>query len=70
MYLPGGRCHPKLVVLTLGVMCGRDRTAESLTSEDRRPSDREPLAIAHRGASGYLHEHTFAGYALANDRGA
>ena len=34
------------------------------------PIDRDPLLIAHRGASGYRPEHTLAGYALAIDQGA
>src|SRR5512132_2886332 len=33
------------------------------------PTDR-PLAIAHRGASGYRPEHTIAAYALAVEMGA
>ena len=31
---------------------------------------RQPLVIAHRGASAYLPEHTLAAYAMALDQGA
>ena len=33
-------------------------------------NDRPPLLIAHRGASGYLPEHTLAAYSLGIDQGA
>lgn len=44
--------------------------AGSLAGDDLRPARREPLVLAHRGASGYLPEHTLEGYALAIDQGA
>jgi glycerophosphoryl diester phosphodiesterase len=37
---------------------------------EREQSDRKPLVIGHRGASGYLPEHTLASYALAIELGA
>jgi len=36
----------------------------------RRTRWREPLVIAHRGASGHRPEHTLAAYQLAIDMGA
>lgn len=44
--------------------------ADSLAGDDLRAARREPLVLAHRGASGYLPEHTLEGYALAIDQGA
>lgn len=37
---------------------------------DRRMEERSPLIIGHRGASGYLPEHTLESYALAIEMGA
>lgn len=39
-------------------------------SSGERVSDRAPIVIAHRGASGYLPEHTLAAYRLAIEQGA
>jgi glycerophosphoryl diester phosphodiesterase len=39
-------------------------------SADRGPDEPHPLVIGHRGASGYLPEHTLASYALAIRLGA
>jgi glycerophosphoryl diester phosphodiesterase len=39
-------------------------------SHDGRPRDESPLVIGHRGASGYLPEHTLKSYALAIKLGA
>lgn len=48
--------------------------ATAAVRADHRPEggrgDRRPLVIGHRGASGYLPEHTLAAYALAIDLGA
>ncbi|MEO1007457.1 MAG: glycerophosphodiester phosphodiesterase family protein [Planctomycetota bacterium] len=44
------------------------RAEASSVQETRAPS--EPIVIAHRGASGYLPEHTLAAYALAYAQGA
>lgn len=56
------------VVVLCGTGCGalsdHERTmAETLTGEP-------PIVIAHRGASGYLPEHTLAAYEMAIDMGA
>ncbi len=45
--------------------------AEPITEAgETTAAERRPLVIAHRGASGYLPEHTLAAYALAIDQGA
>jgi glycerophosphoryl diester phosphodiesterase len=42
----------------------------SLIPSPRNRNARRPIVIAHRGASGYLPEHTLAAYALAIEQGA
>jgi glycerophosphoryl diester phosphodiesterase len=59
----------KLHTLAFGVMGGLVPAAASLTRDERGPSHREPLVIAHRGASSYLLEHVLAAYELAIDQG-
>jgi glycerophosphoryl diester phosphodiesterase len=55
-------------ILTLGILTA---VLGSVTSaEPRRGPERAPLVIGHRGASGYLPEHTLEGYALAIALGA
>ena len=44
--------------------------AASHASPPQRPFDDAPLVIAHRGASGYVPEHTLAAYWLAIEQGA
>jgi glycerophosphoryl diester phosphodiesterase len=39
-------------------------------ADSRRESERAPIVIGHRGASGYLPEHTLEAYALAIELGA
>ena len=52
------------IVLALGIIAGA-------AADDRRQRDRdEPLVIGHRGASGYVPEHTLASYYLAILMGA
>jgi glycerophosphoryl diester phosphodiesterase len=46
--------------------CGGDEGTTPLTT----PEVRQPLVIGHRGASGYLPEHTLESYALAIEQGA
>jgi glycerophosphoryl diester phosphodiesterase len=60
----------KLQAFALGLMGALALAAGPLSADDHRPGRREPLVIAHRGASGYLPEHTLAGYELAIDQGA
>jgi glycerophosphoryl diester phosphodiesterase len=69
-----------LVVLVVGLVlvagCGgdgdgaRDGTPSSTTAARRPASASGALVIAHRGASGYAPEHTFAAYDLALEQGA
>jgi glycerophosphoryl diester phosphodiesterase len=49
-----------------------DVWAPSAIAHDRdgHAADKRPLVIAHRGASGYLPDHTLEGYALAIELGA
>lgn len=44
--------------------------AQGPDQRQRHRADQAPLVIAHRGASGYLPEHTLEGYALAIELGA
>jgi len=39
-------------------------------TESSRAADARPFVIAHRGASGYVPEHTLAGYFIAIQQGA
>lgn len=62
---------PRRTLLALGLACGLPATALA----QHRPGwptldGRAPLVIAHRGASGYLPEHTLAAYELAVRMGA
>ena len=41
-----------------------------LMTETSRAADTRPFVIAHRGASGYVPEHTLAGYFIAIQQGA
>jgi glycerophosphoryl diester phosphodiesterase len=41
-----------------------------LMTETSRPPMHAPFVIAHRGASGYVPEHTLAGYFIAIQQGA
>ena len=43
---------------------------QPVSAQHRQPQVREPLIIAHRGASGYRPEHTLASYELAIQLGA
>jgi glycerophosphoryl diester phosphodiesterase len=61
-----------LVVGTTFVACGGDDAsrATSTTRPAPQPSERRAVVIAHRGASAYAPEHTFAAYDLAVEQGA
>ena len=50
------------------VMCGI--LAAVLMTESSLAADSRPFVIAHRGASGYVPEHTLAGYFMAIQQGA
>ena len=56
-----------LLALVLSTGCAVYTSDRSLQRPEPLP---KPLVIAHRGASGYLPEHTLAAYALAIEQGA
>jgi len=55
-------------ILTLGILTAV--LGSGASAESRHGPERTPLVIGHRGASGYLPEHTLEGYALAIALGA
>ena len=59
-------------LLLIAVACAPEETAIQEAASMRWPTldGDPPLVIAHRGASGYLPEHTLEAYALAIDQGA
>ena len=59
----------QLTALLLSALLSLPLTALADT-QTRRADDGKPLIIAHRGASGYLPEHTLAAYAIAVLQGA
>ena len=56
------------VLLALGA--GAETVAQGVSTEDVRAGTSGCLVIAHRGASGYLPEHTLEAYQLAIEQGA
>ena len=63
---------PYFFVLAALTMVGcAEESGEGLVVRDSEPSvPTKPLVIAHRGASGYLPEHTLAAKAMAHSQGA
>ncbi|WP_240723634.1 glycerophosphodiester phosphodiesterase [Flavobacterium sp. J27] len=62
-----------LALATLLVMgCNQDDSSSETTPVSKYPTltGKNPLIVAHRGASGYLPEHTLAGYTKAIELGA
>jgi glycerophosphoryl diester phosphodiesterase len=57
-------------VLGLALACAAVFTASAPAAAHDRQRAESPLVIGHRGASGYLPEHTLESYALAIDLGA
>ena len=57
-------------VLVMG--CNQDDSASEVTPTSKYPTltGKNPLIVAHRGASGYLPEHTLAAYTKAIELGA
>jgi len=51
-------------------MCPRGEIGVNVTMSGQGPATRKPVVIAHRGASGYLPEHTLAAKAMAYAQGA
>ena len=60
----------RLQAFALGLLGALALAAGPLAADDHRFGRHEALVVAHRGASGYLPEHTLAGYELAIDQGA
>lgn len=60
--------RPSLTLLTATIAA--TLALPALAHTDRPTSDGKPLVIAHRGASGYVPEHTLAAYWLAIEQGA
>ena len=58
-------------LLATAVLCGMFPTlGHARDADDRDEGERRPLVIGHRGAHGYLPDHTLEGYALAIELGA
>jgi glycerophosphoryl diester phosphodiesterase len=55
---------------TMAVLALMAAAAPAAMSDDRGSGEEDPLVIGHRGASGYLPEHTLQSYALAIKLGA
>lgn len=62
--------RPYRLVLTAAVAAAAAAAVQTANDDQGRRSDPRPLVIGHRGASGYLPEHTLASYALAIELGA
>lgn len=58
----------RLVVFLVALSIGAPASLPGTTRQTR--STNKPLLIAHRGASGYAPEHTFAAYRIAMEQGA
>jgi glycerophosphoryl diester phosphodiesterase len=61
------RAFPLLSIACLGFLAAPPVFAEDAHA---RPHDREPIVIGHRGASGYVPEHTLVSYFIAAQMGA
>jgi glycerophosphoryl diester phosphodiesterase len=68
---PEGR-QMKIILASIAftALAGCAATAKEEAVKWRTLDGKQPLVIAHRGASGYLPEHTLEAYALAIDQGA
>ncbi|XP_061711986.1 glycerophosphodiester phosphodiesterase, periplasmic-like isoform X1 [Cydia pomonella] len=67
----GGRILLVITVLLVVTLCVTAAgLMKSVTNSKRSPDSCHPLVIAHRGASGYVPEHTLAAYGLAIMMGA
>ncbi len=57
----------RILLLTAAVICA---VASASANAGTEPAEPTPLVLGHRGASGYLPEHTLASYELAISQGA
>jgi glycerophosphoryl diester phosphodiesterase len=65
--------YPAMTPIQLARTLGSATASVAPAPETRRPApsgEPQPLVIGHRGAAGYLPDHTLAGYALAIAQGA
>jgi glycerophosphoryl diester phosphodiesterase len=58
-----------IVAVATTLVSADDRRDERDGRQERR-REPSPLVLGHRGATGYLTEHTLASYALAIEQGA
>ncbi|XP_063394471.1 uncharacterized protein LOC134679475 [Cydia fagiglandana] len=71
MKATGGKILVVITVLLIVTLCVTAAgLMKSVTNAKRSPDSCHPLVIAHRGASGYVPEHTLAAYGLAIIMGA
>ncbi|XP_063633541.1 uncharacterized protein LOC134804430 [Cydia splendana] len=71
MIATGGKILVVITVLLIVTLCVTAAgLMKSVTNAKRSPDSCHPLVIAHRGASGYVPEHTLAAYGLAIMMGA
>ncbi|XP_048005255.1 glycerophosphodiester phosphodiesterase GDPD6-like [Leguminivora glycinivorella] len=67
----GGRILVVITILLIATLCVTAAgLMKSVTNTKRSPDLCHPLVIAHRGASGYVPEHTLGAYSLAITMGA
>jgi glycerophosphoryl diester phosphodiesterase len=60
----------RLTAALIGAACSFALAPLAAASPPPPPDDPHPLVIGHRGAAGYLPDHTLEGYALAIEQGA
>jgi glycerophosphoryl diester phosphodiesterase len=58
------------IILTMAVLACSIGAPHAALAQSKTLSGERPLVIAHRGASGYLPEHTLEAYKLAIEMGA
>ena len=59
-----------LAITGLSALSAHATSVEAARHGAQQPQATKPLLIAHRGASGYVPEHTLAAYWLAIEQGA
>jgi glycerophosphoryl diester phosphodiesterase len=60
----------RLAAALIGAACSPALAPAAVAKQPPPPDDPHPLVIGHRGAAGYLPDHTLQGYALAIEQGA
>jgi len=69
-FTAGARPWTKMRILAIVALLFFMARAVPAVADFRSPAFRKPLVIGHRGAAGYLPDHTLEGYALAIELGA